>query len=83
MVVLKVRQLEEIVIRWTKQIKALLSDSSEASGAKGAGPGLSAPLQEIEHWRLRSLDLNGVREQLQGPGGCRCMYATLLQGPGV
>ena len=54
-----VQRLESIIIHWTRQIKDVVNqqDSMEANQHSG-------PLSEIEFWRERSVDLCGIRSQL-------------------
>ncbi|GMH50243.1 hypothetical protein TrRE_jg3287 [Triparma retinervis] len=53
-----VQQLDSIVIHWTRQIKEVVNnhenDNSEISG----------PLEEINFWRSRTVDLSGISAQL-------------------
>ena len=57
-----VQRLESTVIRWTRQIKEAvnLQDNSMNSDAETA-----TPLDEISFWESRTLDLSGIRKQLE------------------
>ena len=57
-----VQRLESTIIHWTRQIKEVVNqqDSQDASEHSG-------PLSEIEYWRERSVDLSGIRNQLDDP----------------
>ena len=59
-----VQRLESTVIRWTRQIKEVvnLQDNSMNSDAETA-----TPLDEIHFWESRTLDLSGIRMQLEHP----------------
>ena len=69
--------MESIVIHWTRQIKEVVNShdtGGSGSGAKGKGPGGegssgdgSGPLDEIEFWKGRALDLIGIQQQLVAP----------------
>ena len=57
-----VQRLESTVIRWTRQIKEVvnLQDNSMSADAETA-----TPLDEIRFWESRTLDLSGIRDQLE------------------
>ena len=55
-----VQQLESIVISWTRQIKEVVNSHDNAYHAE-----VSGPLEEIQFWRSRTVDLSGISEQLQ------------------
>lgn len=57
-----VQQLESIVIYWTRQIKEVVNHHDNADIAE-----VSGPLEEIDFWRSRTVDLSGISEQLQRP----------------
>jgi dynein heavy chain, axonemal len=59
-----VQQLESTVIHWTRQIKEVVNNQDNG----GATDKSAGPLSEIRFWRERTLDLNGISEQLQQPG---------------
>jgi dynein heavy chain len=52
-----------ILIHWTRQIKEVVTNQDDEASTENAGP-----LAEIEFWRLRTIDLSGIREQIQKPG---------------
>jgi dynein heavy chain len=54
-----VQLLESTVIHWTRQIKEVITNHDSVSNAETAGP-----LDEIEFWRFRTVDLSGISEQL-------------------
>jgi len=58
-----VQRLESTIIHWTRQIKEVVNrqDSQDVGGEA------SGPLDEIEFWRGRSIDLSGIRTQLDDP----------------
>ena len=55
-----VQQLESIVISWTRQIKEVVNSHDNAYHAE-----VSGPLEEIQFWRSRTVDLSGISQQLQ------------------
>ena len=55
-----VQQLESIVISWTRQIKEVVNSHDNAYHAE-----VSGPLEEIQFWRSRTVDLSGISEQLR------------------
>eukprot|EP00879_Flechtneria_rotunda_P019356 GHRR01020328.1.p1 GENE.GHRR01020328.1~~GHRR01020328.1.p1 ORF type:complete len:1679 (+),score=578.13 GHRR01020328.1:143-5179(+) len=55
------RRLETTLIYWTRQITNVLNRQDCSDSGQQAGP-----LVEIEFWRSRSLDLSGIRAQLEG-----------------
>ncbi|GIM07381.1 hypothetical protein Vretimale_11536 [Volvox reticuliferus] len=54
-----VQRLESTIIHWTRQVKELLNQQDAVDASEQAGP-----LAEIEFWRERSVDLSGIRAQL-------------------
>nr|XP_039250408.1 dynein heavy chain 2, axonemal-like [Styela clava] len=58
-----VQRLETAMIHWTRQIKEVLNaqDALETSESSG-------PLEELEFWNNRCIDLSGLSEQLDKPG---------------
>ncbi|KAL0040883.1 hypothetical protein WJX79_008591 [Trebouxia sp. C0005] len=54
-----VQRLESITIHWTRQIKEVVNQQEQDDAAEHAGP-----LAEIEFWRSRTVDLGGIRDQL-------------------
>ena len=54
-----VQQLDSIVIHWTRQIKEVVNNHDNAYNAE-----ISGPLEEIDFWRSRTVDLSGISEQL-------------------
>ncbi|EFJ08553.1 hypothetical protein SELMODRAFT_185288 [Selaginella moellendorffii] len=57
------QRLESIVIRWTRQIKEVIRNQERFSEVE-----ISGPLAEVEFWRRRSIDLSGIREQINHSG---------------
>ena len=58
-----VQRLESTVIRWTRQIKEVVNlQTTSKQDAE-----TSTPLDEIEFWRERTVDLSGIRDQLALP----------------
>ena len=55
-----VQQLESIVIHWTRQIKEVVN--AHDNGMDGGE--IAGPLEEINFWRSRTIDLSGISEQL-------------------
>ncbi|XP_060146271.1 dynein axonemal heavy chain 2 isoform X6 [Globicephala melas] len=58
-----VQQLETTMIHWTRQIKEVLSAQETVDTGENLGP-----LEEIEFWRNRCMDLSGISKQLVKPG---------------
>ena len=56
-----VQIMEAVVIHWTRQIKDVVNNHDNAASAETSGP-----LDEIDFWKGRALDLLGIQEQLQG-----------------
>ena len=54
-----IQRLESILIHWTRQVKEVVNNQDNSELGEDAGP-----LAEIEFWRSRSVDLGGIREQL-------------------
>ena len=54
-----IQRLESILIHWTRQVKEVVNNQDNSGLGEDAGP-----LAEIEFWRSRSVDLGGIREQL-------------------
>ena len=54
---------EAAMIHWTRQIKEVLSNQDAHETAENAGP-----LEEIEFWSSRCVDLSGISDQLDKPG---------------
>lgn len=61
-----VQRLESTLIHWTRQIKEVILNQDNSEIGEDAGP-----LAEIEFWRSRSVDLSGIRAQLDEPGVAR------------
>ena len=62
-----VQRLESTVIRWTRQIKEVVNlQDNSSSDAETA-----TPLDEIRFWESRTLDLSGIRKQLETPAVAR------------
>lgn len=51
------------MIHWTRQIKEVLSNQDAVETDENSGP-----LEEIQFWRSRCIDLSGLSEQLDRPG---------------
>lgn len=64
-------RLEASLIHWTRQIKEVVSTQQDSSSAGGGGQGQESesagPLDEIEFWRARDVDLSRLHKQLQSP----------------
>jgi len=58
-----IQRLETLVIHWTRQIKEVVNNQETSAHVDNSGP-----LEEIEFWRSRTLDLSGIRQQLDRPG---------------
>eukprot|EP01138_Halocafeteria_seosinensis_P001392 gb/GECG01001428.1/.p1 GENE.gb/GECG01001428.1/~~gb/GECG01001428.1/.p1 ORF type:complete len:4689 (+),score=693.48 gb/GECG01001428.1/:1-14067(+) len=67
-----VQRLESTVIHWTRQIKEVVQN--QESGAATASTESSGPLEEVEFWRRRVIDLSGISEQLQREGVNRIVH---------
>jgi dynein heavy chain len=57
-----VQRLEASLIHWTRQIKELTTQQDSTHEAESAGP-----LEEIEFWRARDVDLSRLYKQLKSP----------------
>ena len=55
-----IQRMESILIHWTRQVKEVVNNQDNSELGEDAGP-----LAEIEFWRSRSVDLGGIREQLE------------------
>ena len=58
-----VQRLEAILIHWTRQIKEVISNQQSSHSVDNDGP-----LEEIKFWSSRTVDLSGIRQQLERPG---------------
>ena len=58
-----VQRLESCIIHWTRQIKEVVSNVEYSHHGEASGP-----LEEVEFWRMRTLDLSGIRAQLEREG---------------
>ncbi|XP_049715237.1 dynein axonemal heavy chain 2 isoform X5 [Elephas maximus indicus] len=58
-----VQRLETSMIHWTRQIKEVLSAQETVETGESLGP-----LEEIEFWRNRCMDLSGISKQLVKQG---------------
>ncbi|XP_005399515.1 PREDICTED: dynein heavy chain 2, axonemal isoform X2 [Chinchilla lanigera] len=58
-----VQRLETSMIHWTRQIKEVLSAQETVETGESLGP-----LEEIEFWRNRCMDLSGISKQLVKKG---------------
>lgn len=56
------QRLESTVIRWTRQIKEVVNQKDNSQDTETA-----TPLDEIRFWESRTLDLSGIRRQLEQP----------------
>lgn len=56
------QRLESTIIHWTRQIKDVVNKQDNSDTGEQTGP-----LAEISFWRTRSLDLCGIRNQLDDP----------------
>jgi len=63
-----VQRLEVTVIHWTRQIKEVVSNPETSHQIDNSGP-----LEEIEFWRSRTVDLSGISKQLDRPEVKRIM----------
>mmetsp|Transcript_14527 Transcript_14527/g.44829 ORF Transcript_14527/g.44829 Transcript_14527/m.44829 type:complete len:318 (-) Transcript_14527:13600-14553(-) len=63
-----VQQLESIVINWTRQIKEVVNSHDNSYHTE-----VSGPLEEIQFWRSRTVDLSGISEQLKRDDVCRVL----------
>jgi dynein heavy chain len=68
-----VQRLESTVIHWTRQIKEVVSNQETSHHVDNSGP-----LEEIEFWRSRTMDLSGIREQLEREGVRRIVQVLEL-----
>jgi len=57
-------RLEASLIHWTRQIKEITSSQQESAGSNADNEN-AGPLDEIEFWRARDLDLSRLHLQLQ------------------
>ena len=57
-----VQRLESTLIRWTRQIREVVNNQDSQTENEGAGP-----LNEIHHWKLRTLNLSRINDQLIKP----------------
>ncbi|XP_077760288.1 dynein axonemal heavy chain 8 isoform X1 [Canis aureus] len=67
-----VRQLEEVLMTWYKQIEQVLIESKQMR--KKADD--SGPLTELEHWKRMSAKFNYIIEQIKGPT-CKAVINVL------
>ncbi|XP_028903091.1 dynein heavy chain 8, axonemal isoform X1 [Ornithorhynchus anatinus] len=67
-----VRQLEEVLMIWYKQIEQVLIESEQMR--KEADD--SGPLTELEHWKHMSAKFNFIIEQIKGPS-CKAVLNVL------
>jgi dynein heavy chain len=58
-----VQRLEATIHHWDRQIKEVVSNQDT-----GQSSGNSGPLEEIDFWDMRTIDLSGIRAQLDRPG---------------
>ena len=57
-----VQRLESTLIRWTRQIREVVNNQDSQQENENAGP-----LDEIHHWKLRTLNLSRINDQLIKP----------------
>ncbi|XXQ31513.1 AAA+ ATPase domain-containing protein [Plasmodiophora brassicae] len=57
-----IQRLESTLIHWTRQIKEVVTNQDTSQHVEESGP-----LEEIEFWRSRTVDLLGIRRQLERP----------------
>jgi len=50
-------------MQWTRSVREVAARQDAGYGAMSTGP-----LAELAFWRARSIDLFGIRDQLDGPG---------------
>ncbi|XP_053761037.1 dynein axonemal heavy chain 8 isoform X3 [Panthera pardus] len=67
-----VRQLEDVLMTWYKQIEQVLIESEQMR--KEADD--SGPLTELEHWKRISAKFNYIIEQIKGPS-CKAVINVL------
>ena len=60
-------RLETAMIHWTRQIKEVLSSQDAFETVENSGP-----LDEIQFWRSRCVDLSGLSQQLDKTGQLVC-----------
>ena len=58
-----IQRLETTLIHWTRQIKDVVSHQETSPSTDATGP-----LEEIHYWRSRTVDLTGLRAQLDRAG---------------
>ena len=58
-----VQRVESTVIHWTRQIKEVVSNVDYSQHGEASGP-----LEEIDFWRMRTLDLSSIKQQLERDG---------------
>ncbi|CAK9199554.1 unnamed protein product [Sphagnum troendelagicum] len=58
------QRLEQIIIRWTRQIREVVRNHEEAASGEDEEMG---PLTEIDFWRRRSRNISGINEQIKHP----------------
>lgn len=58
-----VQRLESTLIHWTRQIKEVVSNQETSHHVDNSGP-----LEEIAFWRSRTIDLSGIKTQLDRRG---------------
>lgn len=58
-----VQRLESTLIHWTRQIKEVVNNQETSHHVDNSGP-----LEEIQFWHSRTVDLSGIRKQLDRQG---------------
>lgn len=56
----QLQRYESLLVHWTRQIKEVINNQRKSESADNSGP-----LEEIEFWKRRCLDLSGISDQLQ------------------
>ena len=62
------QRLETTMIHWTRQIKEVVNNQDIFDGS------IEGPLDEIQFWRNRTVDLSGISEQLEKAGVQRIVH---------
>jgi len=70
-----VQRLESTLIHWTRQIKEVVSNQETSHHVDNSGP-----LEEIAFWRSRTLDLSGIKTQLDRDGVKLIVQVLTLAG---
>ncbi|KAJ3375748.1 Dynein heavy chain 2, axonemal [Allomyces arbusculus] len=54
-----IQRLESLLVHWTRQIKEVINNQNTSETSENSGP-----LEEIEFWRSRCVDLSGIAAQI-------------------